>query len=135
VDSFTGRLAVVTGGGSGMGRELVRQLVAQRCPAAACGWHAAAAETTAALAGAGAPAAVRVTSHACDVSDELLAGRASDHAGLVFSDAGIGGGSSFTSVNGLWGSLGPGMPNTADGAALFGRATRSEREHHRGQGQ
>ena len=53
---------------------------------------------------AGAPPGVRVTAHACDVSeeaqvlrfrDELLKAHASDHVGLVFSNAGIGGGESF----------------------------------------
>jgi len=33
---FCGRIAVVTGRGSGMGRELVRQLVAEGCAIAIC---------------------------------------------------------------------------------------------------
>ena len=34
--SFEGKIAVVTGGGSGMGRELARQLVAMGCDVAMC---------------------------------------------------------------------------------------------------
>jgi NAD(P)-dependent dehydrogenase (short-subunit alcohol dehydrogenase family) len=106
VDSFTGKLAVVTGGGSGMGRELVRQLAAQGCSVATCDWHADAVAETAIMAGEAAPPGVRVSSHACDVSDEaqvlrfrdeLLEEHASDHVDLVFSNAGIGGGGSFVS--------------------------------------
>jgi NAD(P)-dependent dehydrogenase (short-subunit alcohol dehydrogenase family) len=106
VDSFMGRLAVVTGGGSGMGRELVRQLAAEGCSVAACDLNADAVAGVAALAREGTPPGVRVTSHACDVSeeaqvlrfrDELLEGHASDHVDLVFSNAGIGGGESFVS--------------------------------------
>jgi NAD(P)-dependent dehydrogenase (short-subunit alcohol dehydrogenase family) len=169
VESFAGKLAVVTGGGSGMGRELVRQLAAQGCSVAACDWHAEAVAQAAETARSGARPGVRVTSHACDVRDEaqvlrfrdeLLAEHASDHVDLVFSNAGIGGGGSFvndsreewertfavdwwgtyycaraflplliasgdgvlvntSSVNGLWASLGPGMPNTAYATAKF----------------
>jgi NAD(P)-dependent dehydrogenase (short-subunit alcohol dehydrogenase family) len=105
VDSFVGKLAVVTGGGSGMGRELVLQLAAQGCSVAACDLNAHSVAETAAMAWADAPPGVRITSHACDVADEaqvlrfrdeLLEGHASDHVDLVFSNAGIGGGESFT---------------------------------------
>ena len=33
---FVGKIAVITGGGSGMGRELVRLLVAEGCHVAMC---------------------------------------------------------------------------------------------------
>src|SRR5215471_9974957 len=104
MDSFTGKLAVVTGGGSGMGRELVRQLAAQGCSVGACDLNPHAVTETAAIARTGAPPGVHVTSHACDVSDEaqvlrfrdeVLEGHATDHVDLVFNNAGIGGGGSF----------------------------------------
>ena len=50
VDGFAGKLAVVTGGGSGMGRELVRQLAAQGCSIVTCDWNADAVADTAAAA-------------------------------------------------------------------------------------
>jgi NAD(P)-dependent dehydrogenase (short-subunit alcohol dehydrogenase family) len=104
VDSLAGKLAVVTGGGSGMGRELVRQLAAAGCSVAACDWHAGTVEETAALAGAPVGPDVRISTHLCDVSDEaqvlrfrdeLLEAHATDHVDLVFANAGIGGGASF----------------------------------------
>jgi NAD(P)-dependent dehydrogenase (short-subunit alcohol dehydrogenase family) len=104
MESFAGKLAVVTGGGSGMGRELVRQLAAQGCSVAACDWHPDTVAETASLARADAGSGVLVTSHACDVSDEaqvlrfrdeLLGQHARDHVDLVFANAGIGGAGSF----------------------------------------
>jgi NAD(P)-dependent dehydrogenase (short-subunit alcohol dehydrogenase family) len=96
---YAGKLAVVTGGGSGMGRELVRQLAAQGCSVATCDWHPESVAETAATA----PGAL-VTSHVCDVSDEsavlrfrdeLLVAHSAEHVDLVFANAGIGGAASF----------------------------------------
>jgi NAD(P)-dependent dehydrogenase (short-subunit alcohol dehydrogenase family) len=104
MDSFTGKLAVVTGAGSGMGRELTRQLAAQGCSVAVCDLNPDTMAETVALAQAEAPPGVRVTGHVCDVADEaqvlrfrdeLLAEHAIDHVDLVFSNAGAGGGDSF----------------------------------------
>ena len=110
MDSFAGRLAVVTGGGSGMGRELVVKLAAQGCAVAACDVRQAAAEETAALARAGAPDGTTVTAHACDVADEAQVARFRDEALAAHGTAnhgrqatwtwcsatrGIGGGGSF----------------------------------------
>ena len=114
MDSFTGKLAVVTGGGSGMGRELARQRAAQGCSVATCDLNADSVTGTAALARTGAPADVRVTSHSCDLAekaqvlrfrDELLEQHASDHVDLVFNNAGIGGGESFANTRAV--AVGP----------------------------
>jgi NAD(P)-dependent dehydrogenase (short-subunit alcohol dehydrogenase family) len=107
VEQFAGRIAVVTGGGSGMGRELVRQLAAAGAHVALCDLSVDTMEETRELALADAPD-VRITTHRCDVADEqsVLAFRdavveqhATDRIHLLFNNAGIGGGGSmFTST-------------------------------------
>jgi NAD(P)-dependent dehydrogenase (short-subunit alcohol dehydrogenase family) len=103
MDRFEGRIAVVTGGGTGMGRELVRQLAAAGANVAMCDVSADNMADAHALAEADAVAGVRITSFVADVSDEaqVLAFRddvAARHGGqlhLLFNNAGIGGGGSF----------------------------------------
>ena len=102
---FSGRIAVLTGGGSGMGRELVRQLVAEGCHVAMCDVSARRlAETEQLCQAAGLPQGVRITSHLADVSreadmlrfrDEAAAQHATDRIHLLFNNAGISGGGSL----------------------------------------
>lgn len=102
---FSGRTAVVTGGGSGMGRELVRQLVAEGCSVAMCDVSARAmAETKRLCEAVRLPQGLRITAHVVDVADkaqlqrfrdEVAEQQATDKIHLLFNNAGIGGGGSM----------------------------------------
>jgi len=102
---FTGKIAVITGGGTGMGRELARQLVAEGCHVAMCDVSASAmAETIRLCQADGQPQGTRITSHIADVSDETQMKRFqgevaqqldTDRIHLLFNNAGIAGGGSF----------------------------------------
>src|SRR5438132_2197649 len=121
---FADRIAVVTGGGSGMGRELVRQLVAETCNVSMCDLGAEGmAETVRLCEAAGLPQGPRVTTHIADVSDfvqmerfraEVADRHATDRIHLLFNNAGIGGGGSLIAnsceewertFNVCWGSV------------------------------
>ena len=102
---FAGRIAVITGGGTGMGRELARQLAAEGCNIALCDVSAGAmADTKRLCEVAGLRQGQRVTTHVADVSDAAQVGgfrdavakdQDTDCIHLLFNNAGIGGGGSL----------------------------------------
>ncbi len=104
MESFADKIAVVTGGGDGMGRSLARQLSAEGCHVALCDLFPETAAETAKACTDDAPEGTRVTAHTCDVSDpaqlqafrdEVADQHGTDHVNLVFNNAGVAGNGSF----------------------------------------
>ena len=104
MDQFAGKIAVITGGGTGMGRELARQLAAEGCHVAMCDVFEETMAQTKALCERDAPVGTRISTFVADVSDEkqVLAFRKAVgedldtlHINLLFNNAGIGGAGSL----------------------------------------
>jgi NAD(P)-dependent dehydrogenase (short-subunit alcohol dehydrogenase family) len=101
---FQGKIAVVTGAGNGMGRELSIALAAEGCHLALCDIMADSVAETKQECEKTAPKGTRISCHTCDVSQEYQVAAFRDtvkkdhhtgHIHLLFSNAGIGGGGSF----------------------------------------
>ena len=101
---FAGKIAVITGGGTGMGRELARALTAEGCSVAMCDVSEPNMAETQRLCLSAAPQGTRVTTFRADVaieaemnawSDAVRKDLDTDKIHLLFNNAGIGGGGSF----------------------------------------
>ena len=101
---FSGKIAVVTGGGSGIGRALVQALTSEGCSVAMCDIREADMLETVRIAEKTAVQGVKITTFVADVAQEkeTLAFRdhtgeqhETDHVHLLFNNADIGGGGSF----------------------------------------
>ncbi|MEE9279901.1 MAG: SDR family oxidoreductase [Myxococcota bacterium] len=101
---FRGKIAMVTGAGTGMGRELARQLASEGCHVAMCDIFPQTLAETQKSCEELAPEGTRISAHECDVSDEaqvaafrdaVVRQHETDHINLLFNNAGIGGGGSF----------------------------------------
>lgn len=104
---FSGKLAVITGGSTGIGRALAKQLASEGCSVAMCDISQADMDESCAYAMDGAPQGVRVTGFLADVAmeaeleafrDDTLERHDTDHIHLLFNNAGIGGGGSFVNT-------------------------------------
>ncbi|MGN6514700.1 MAG: SDR family NAD(P)-dependent oxidoreductase [Rhizomicrobium sp.] len=104
---FSGKYAVITGGGTGMGRELAIQLTAEGCNVAMCDVSPENMAKTKELCVKEAPQGTRVATFKADVAlekqmtdwaDAVKKELDTDHIHLLINNAGIGGGGSF--VNG-----------------------------------
>ncbi len=109
--SFKDKIAVISGGSSGMGREIAIQLAEEGCHLAICATSANKLAETKRLCeetGTG----VRVTTHVVDVTDEaqilrfrdeVMAQHSTDHINLLINNAGIAGDSGyFTASREQW---------------------------------
>lgn len=104
MDQFEGRIAVVTGGGTGMGRELCVALAKAGAHVAMCDVSAENMAQTKSLCEKAVSTDIRISTHICDVSDEtqviafkeaVVAEHDTEHVNLVFNNAGIAGGGDF----------------------------------------
>jgi NAD(P)-dependent dehydrogenase (short-subunit alcohol dehydrogenase family) len=104
MEQLSGRIAVVTGGATGMGRELVIALASEGCDVATCDVNADELAETRQRALSNAAPGVRVSTCIADVSserdfvafrDHVTSEFATSHVHLLFNNAGIAGAGSF----------------------------------------
>ncbi len=101
---FKGRIAVITGAGTGIGRGLAGHLTSMGCHVAICDVMTESMVETRRICEETAPAGTVITTHECDVADEsqvidfceaVKDQHQTNHINLLFNNAGIGGGASF----------------------------------------
>lgn len=108
IPSFSGFTAVITGGGTGIGRELTRHLAVEGCHVAICDMSQEAMDETVQIAQVGAPVGTRLTTFVADVADQAAMDAFASHVAaefdtdsinLLFNNAGIAGGGSFVTAD------------------------------------